>query len=64
MKTNQIREPDAYCHSCEKDLFYFSEVADPSSPRFDQPCCPYCGSTRIAINHSVVAPNAFKEEND
>jgi protein-arginine kinase activator protein McsA len=36
-----------YCENCQQNPLYLSEVSNPASPRFDEPCCPYCGSTSV-----------------
>lgn len=36
-----------HCDECGENPLYLSEVSDPASPRFDESCCPYCGSTSV-----------------
>jgi len=37
-----------YCWNCDCEIFYLAEVTDPESDKFDEPCCPRCGSTAVS----------------
>ncbi len=50
----EVTQEIYFCHSCQMKPLYLTEVTDPTSSRFDQPCCPYCGSADVDEGEKTI----------